>query len=240
MAPGASLIAIKVCSAVATSCNGIALLKAMDFAIDPNGDGDTSDAVDVINMSLGSDYGQVEDDLTLASSNAVKLGVIVVASAGNGANRPYIVGSPSIAPGVISVAQTAVPSDVAIPLVVNAPAAIARVYANTQTVDWAPVGSGVTGNVAFIGRGCPAGSISATNPDDPYLASPAGKIALIDRGGCSVSLKVDRAVRAGATGVLIGLVAAGDAVSFSSTAAAPSSSRRSSSNSPCPPPSRRS
>ena len=68
-----------------------------------------SDAVDVINMSLGSDYGQIEDDLTLASTNAVRLGVVVVASAGNGADRPYIVGSPSTAPGVISVAQTQVP-----------------------------------------------------------------------------------------------------------------------------------
>uniref|UniRef100_UPI00355A688A S8 family serine peptidase n=1 Tax=Piscinibacter sp. TaxID=1903157 RepID=UPI00355A688A len=49
VAPGASLVAIKVCSSVATSCNGISLLKAMDFALDPNDDGDTSDAVDVIN-----------------------------------------------------------------------------------------------------------------------------------------------------------------------------------------------
>ena len=82
----------------------------MDFALDPNGDGDTADAVDIINMSLGSDYGQIEDDLTLASTNAVKLGVIVVTAAGNGSNKPYVVGSPSIAPGVISVAQTQVPS----------------------------------------------------------------------------------------------------------------------------------
>src|SRR6266704_4198659 len=50
---------------------------------------------------------------------------------------------------------------------------------------------------------------------DPYLADPAGKVALIDRGACNVSLKVDRAAKAGAVGVLIGLVAAGDAVSFS-------------------------
>ncbi len=217
MAPGAKLIAVRVCSAVATACNGIALLKAMDFALDPNGDGDTSDAVDVINMSLGSDYGQIEDDLSLASTNAVKLGVVVVTSAGNGSNKPYVVGSPSIAPGVISVAQTQVPSAVAIALVVNSPTAIAGVYRNTQTVDWAPVvGTGVTGDVAFVGRGCPAGSIAAGSLEDPYLnGGPAGKIALIDRGACSVSLKVDRAVKAGATGVLIGLVAAGDAVSFS-------------------------
>lgn len=215
MAPGAKLVAVKVCSAVATSCNGIALLKAMDFALDPNGDGDTSDAVDVINMSLGSNYGQIEDDLSLASTNAVKLGVVVVTSAGNGGNKPYIVGSPSIAPGVISVAQTEVPSAKAIPLVVNAPAAIAGVYANTATLDFAPIGSGVTGDVVRVGRGCPAGSIAAGSPEDAYTNPPAGKIALIDRGACSVSLKVDRAAKAGATGVLIGLVAAGDAVSFS-------------------------
>ncbi len=215
MAPGAKLVAVKVCSAVATSCNGIALLKAMDYALDPNGDGDTSDAVDVINMSLGSDYGQIEDDLSLAATNAIKLGVVVVTSAGNGGNKPYVVGSPSIAPGVISVAQTETPSAVAIPLVVNAPAAIAGVYANTATVDWAPVGAGATGDVAHVGRGCPAGSIAAGSPEDAYLNSPGGKIALIDRGACSISLKVDRAVKAGATGVLIGLVAPGDAVSFS-------------------------
>ena len=88
-------------------------------------------------------------------------------------------------------------------------------YGNTATVEWAPVGAGVTGDVAFIGRGCPAGSVAPGQPADPILNSPAGKIALIDRGGCSVSLKVDYAVDAGAIGVLIGLVAPGDAVSFS-------------------------
>jgi minor extracellular serine protease Vpr len=214
MAPGANLVAVKVCSAISSACNGIALLKGMDYALDPNGDGDTSDAVDVINMSLGSDYGQVEDDLSLAATNAVKLGVVVVAAAGNGANKIYNVSSPSIAPGVISVAQTQVPNAVAIPLVVNAPAAIARVYGNTATLDFAPVGAGITGDVARVGRGCPADSVAGT-AEDAYLNSPSGKIALIDRGACSISLKVDRAAKAGAKGVLIGLVAAGDAVSFS-------------------------
>ena len=215
VAPGASVVAVKVCSAISPSCNGIALLKGMDFALDPNGDGDTRDAVDVINMSLGSDYGQIEDDLSLASTNAVKLGVVVVAAAGNGANKPYVTGSPATAVGVLSVAQTQVPSAVAIPLVVNAPTAIAGVYPNTERLDFAPIGAGVTGDVVFVGRGCPAGSVNGTNPDDPYPASPAGKITLIDRGGCAVSLKVDRAAKAGATGVLIGLVASGDPISFS-------------------------
>ena len=48
-----------------------------------------------------------------------------------------------------------------------------------------------------------------------FLANPSGKIALIDRGTCAVSLKIDAAAQAGAVGVLLGLVAPGDAVSFS-------------------------
>jgi minor extracellular serine protease Vpr len=215
MAPGASLLAIRVCSAIATSCNGVALLKAVDFALDPNGDGNVGDAADIIHLSLGSDYGQIEDDLTEALEDAVDLGIAVVASAGNGSNKPYVVGTPSIGPGIFSVAQTQVPSAEGIPLVINSPASIAGTYANTATVEWAPVDHAVTGDVVFVGRGCPAGSISAGSPADPYAANPSGKIALIDRGACSVSLKVDRAAKAGATGVLIGLVAPGDAVSFS-------------------------
>src|SRR3989441_874086 len=106
VAPGAKLYAVKVCSSVSTSCSGVALIQGMDFALHPNGDGNSSDAVDVINMSLGNSYGQAEDDLSEASTNAVNFGVVVVASAGNSADRPYIVGSPSTSPGVISVAAT--------------------------------------------------------------------------------------------------------------------------------------
>ena len=206
VAPGASLYAVGVCSKVSTSCSGIALLQGMDFALDPNGDGDIADAVDVVNMSLGSSYGQRQDDLSAASANAVRMGVVVVASAGNSADRPYIVGSPSSTPEVISVAQTQVPSAVAYLLVINAPAGIAGVYPNTATVDWAPIAAGFTGDVVYVGRACPG---------DPLLADPAGKVALADRGACAVSLKTDTVARAGAVGMLLGLVAAGDAVTFS-------------------------
>ena len=215
MAPDASLYAVKVCSAVATSCSGVALLQGMDFALDPNGDGDLSDAVDIINMSLGSSYGQIEDDLTLASENAVKLGVIVVVSAGNSADRPYIVGSPSTGVGVISVAQTQVPSARAFPLVVAGinPSTIN----NTALVEWAPIGAGFSGEVVRLGRGCPAGSVPGQAGDDLYFNgnSPLGKVALIDRGSCSVSLKIDRATKAGAVAVIIANNVSGDPPSFS-------------------------
>jgi len=212
VAPGAKLYAVKVCSAVASSCNGIALLQGMDFALDPDGNPSTDDAVDIINMSLGASYGQKEDDLSEAAANATRAGVVVVASAGNSADRPYIVGSPSSTPEVIAVAQTQVPSARTFPLVINSPITIAGSYSNTATVSWAPIVNGFTGDVAYVGRGCPAGS---WGPADPYLDNPAGKVALIDRGLCAVSLKVDRAVISGAIGVLIANSVSGDPPTFS-------------------------
>ncbi len=90
IAPGAKLVAVKVCSSVVNSCSGTAILEGIDFALDPNQDGDISDAVDVISMSIGASYGQKEDDLSEAAQNAVALGVVFVASAGNDSYRPYI------------------------------------------------------------------------------------------------------------------------------------------------------
>jgi subtilisin family serine protease len=207
VAPGVSLVAVKVCSAVSSSCNGVALLQGMEFAVDPNQDGDTSDHVDIINMSLGSSYGDgFFDDLSAAVQNATDIGSLTVASAGNSADRPYITGSPAAAPSALSVAQTQVPSAKTFPLVVNSPASIAGVYPNTATVDWAPIGAGFTGDVAYIGRACPG---------DALLADPDGKVALVDRGVCAVSLKSDVAGVNGAIGVLVANNAPGDPPSFS-------------------------
>jgi len=210
VAPDAKVYAFKVCSAVATSCNGVALLQAMEAALDPNGDGDIADAVDIVNMSLGSPYGQREDDLSAASANAVALGVVVVASAGNSADKPYITGSPASTPGVLSVAQTHVPSARAFVLRVNSPASIAGIYKNTATVDWAPITTGFTGDVKY-------GATAAERLG--CVAYPAGffagQVALVDRGTCAVSIKVDNAADAGAIGVIVANNIPGEAPSFS-------------------------
>ena len=214
-APGAKILSYKVCSTLSTACDGLALLEAVDRAMDPNQDGNISDHADVISLSLGSNYGQIQDDLTLALDNAVDAGAIAVAAAGNAGNLPYVVSSPSIGPNVISVAQTQVPSAKGYAVDVNTPSGLGP-FTNTAALDWAPIGNtDITGDIAYVGRGCPAGSIDGSNPDDTYFANPSGKIALIDRGACNVSAKVDRAARAGAIGVLIGLVAPGDPISFS-------------------------
>jgi subtilisin family serine protease len=212
VAPGAQLYAVKVCSDVSSRCNGEAILLGLDWVVDPNGDLDFSDAADVINFSIGAGYGQREDDSTLAMSNLARFGMVISVSAGNSADRPYITGQPSTTPEVISVAQTQVPSASTFAVKVNSPAPIAGVYGNTATVDWAPVGAGFSGDVKTALQGGAANNLAcAALP----AGSLTGKVALIDRGSCSISVKVDFAARAGAIGMLLALNAPGDAVSFS-------------------------
>lgn len=212
LAPGADLYAVKVCSAVASSCNGLALLQGVDWSLDPDGDGDVSDAVDIMNLSLGSSYGQPEDDLTVAVDNAVRAGVVAVVSAGNSADRPFIVGSPSTASRAVSVAQTALPSDrlysvrVDSPVVAGLPGNTVR-YAVLQP--WSPTPTAAL--TAPLAR--PAGVLGCTPAD--FAGFPAGAVALVSRGTCSISIKAGNASAAGASSVLIANNAPGAPPSFS-------------------------
>lgn len=196
LAPGADLYAVKVCSAVATACSGVALLQGVDWALDPNGDGDISDAVDLMNLSLGSDYGQPEDDLTVAVNNAIRAGVVGVVSAGNGGDRPFIVGSPSTASRAISVAQTSLPQDKIFPIAVAGATGITEVpYSVLQEWSPAPTAALTAPLAAPVGRfGCTA---------DDFLGFPKGAVALVSRGSCNVSAKAANASAAGASSVLI-------------------------------------
>lgn len=93
VAPQADLYALRV-----FGCSGSTdvTAEAIDWAVD--------NRMDVINMSLGGPFGRSSDPDAVAASNAVAAGVVVVASAGNEGSAPYIVGSPSVGQGVISVA----------------------------------------------------------------------------------------------------------------------------------------
>ena len=101
VAPLAELYALKV-----FGCAGSSDLvpQAIEWAVDPDGDGDFADRVDVINLSLGSPYGELYDPTSVAANNAAQLGVVVVASAGNSGDDFFALGSPSNADRVISVA----------------------------------------------------------------------------------------------------------------------------------------
>lgn len=108
VAPRAKLMAFKVFDEGPATADIV--LAAIERAVDPNGDGDTSDAADVINLSLGEDYSVSEVDAeALAAVDA--LGTIVVAAAGNAGNQPnlggaYVAGTPGNVPTVIGVAST--------------------------------------------------------------------------------------------------------------------------------------
>jgi hypothetical protein len=67
----------------------------------------------------------------------------------------------------------------------------------------APSAREMTGEVVYVGRGCPADSIDGPSSADPYLADPGGKIALITGGGCRIDYKIARAQQAGATGTVV-------------------------------------
>jgi subtilisin family serine protease len=103
VAPEATLYAIKV-----FGCEGATglVVAGLDWAIDPNGDGDFSDHLDVVNMSLGSAYGSVQDPDSVATNNAVEAGISVIATAGNSGDNYEITGSPGNAVKALSVAAS--------------------------------------------------------------------------------------------------------------------------------------
>ncbi|WP_287156676.1 S8 family serine peptidase [Chloroflexus sp.] len=194
VAPEVDLFAVKVCSAVSSSCSGVAILQGLDWSADPNGDGVTDDRMHIVNMSLGASYGQnYDDDSAIAVDNLQPLGILVVASAGNSADRPYITGTPAGARTALSVAQTAVPSDASYPITVLS----TTVYGIAQP--WAPIpNTPVNGTLVYgasLGNalGCtayPAGSLT-------------GQILLVDRGVCAISIKGSNGAAAGAVAVIV-------------------------------------
>jgi minor extracellular serine protease Vpr len=201
VAPGADLYAVKVCSSVSSSCSGIALIQGMEFSADPNGDGRLNDRVDIINMSLGSPYGQpFDDDLSAAVDNATRLGILTVASAGNSADKPYANGTPSSAETALSVAQTAVPSANLALMQILAPESIAGQFPAVFQPWSAPLTSVIEGPVQY-GDGA-GGNLLGCNPFVP--GSLTDKVVVVDRGACNFTLKIKHI---GEAGGLLGIIA---------------------------------
>lgn len=179
---------------------------AIEYSVDPNGDGDFSDRLDVINMSLGSDFGSAFDTSAVASDNAAAAGVVVVASAGNSGDTYYITGSPATSSRTISVASSVDSTDTIDGFRVNTPSAIAGVKPSSNAINYDFTGKPpVTGDVVYPPSqrsGCQA--FTAAN-----AALLAGKIALLDWtiiGGtneCGSGTRVNNAANAGAIGVIL-------------------------------------
>ena len=178
----------------------------MDFAADPNGDGKFRDRVDIINMSLGSDYGQPFDDDLSAAVKTPRTGHPDGRLGGQRigqALRPWHAcrnedgafgradGRSDRFPAVDADHRSSVDRG-------SFPAVFQPWSAPLTAAIQAPLqyGNGAGGNL----DGCaafPAGSL-------------AGKIVLVDRGACNFTLKIKNVGDAGGLIGIIGLIAPGD------------------------------
>ena len=207
VAPQAELYALRV-----FGCAGSTNLTAaaINWATDPNRDGDPSDHVDVINMSLGSAYGTPDDPSAAASNNAVAAGVIVVTSAGNSGDSYFVSGSPGSAVRAIATASSQDAAERADAIVIDPPSPIAGTYiASKNTLyGWGTTPGTVaerTGNLYYPATnqfGCSAW----TGAD---AANISGRIVLVDwKIGndpfpCGSGVRANNASTAGAIGIVM-------------------------------------
>jgi subtilisin family serine protease len=212
VAPKAQLYALKV-----FGCSGSTGLttQAINWSVDPNGDGDPSDHLDVINMSLGSNFGTATDSSATASSNAAAVGVIVVAASGNAGDTTYITSTPASSTSAISVANIVDNGITGTNLKINSPPAIAGDKSALPAAFNPPMSlpASFTASVKLANDdstapfpGSPVGTVGTTT--DGCQSFPpgffAGQHALIDRGGgCGFVDKVKNAQNAGATAVIV-------------------------------------
>ncbi len=199
VAPAAKLYGLKVFGK-SGSTSDIAVIAALEYAADPSEKTDPSDRLDVVNLSLGGGYGKPKILYTEAIKNLTKGGTVVVASAGNSGDNPYIVGAPSTADEAISVAASIddMPQNIGLPAVefkVDTNEAV-LIEAVDSSIGSSAVDSHLNEKLVYIGNG--ADPIA----EDVQLTLK-GKVALIDRGMISFADKLKVATNLGAVGVVV-------------------------------------
>ena len=217
MAPGATLYALKV-----FGCTGStdAVSAALDWAADPNGDGDVSDHLDVVNMSLGSSFASPEDPDAVATNNAVLAGVTVAASMGNSGDAFEVGGSPGSASRAIAVAASDDNTDQVdgVAVKIDGVDAPGTPYPGELSVayDWTNKPGVANAPLAEISSGWTDGAVASNNADgcDPLTPAEAalvsGKVAFLYWTDNDVNRRCGSVARsanvraAGAIGALFG------------------------------------
>jgi hypothetical protein len=197
IAPDVQLYAYSVC---ASGCPAAAQIGALEASMDPNGDGNLADRVDIINMSLGGDFGttQTQSGTQFLVQRAVELGVNMVISAGNDGNVPFIVGGPSTTPNALSVGAMTHPSALV--------GTFSSQLIEGEEVAMIAAGFNPSFDFAFNSADTPLvlvpGEYTACNPlaEDADLT---GKAVLLSRGACAFTQKVLNAQARGAAFVII-------------------------------------
>ncbi len=175
MAPKASLYGLKVFGCVGSTN---AVIPALDWALDPNGDGDFSDHLDIVNLSLGSDYGAVDDPENDVINEVAANGVLPVISMGNNGDLTDTGGAPGNAVRSLAVASSVDGYQLRDGLKINAPAGLADVVAGQVSIayPWSTAPD-VTGDVVPLSTG-KADGCDPLSPADAAVV--AGKIAWLE------------------------------------------------------------
>ena len=205
VAPMAKLFALKVFGA-SGSTNLVP--DALEWVATHNLSATTeADKIHVINMSLGSSWGpnDVTDPEMEWIDNLTTSGVVVVISAGNSGDTPYIVGSPSVADSAISVAGSTTGYATGPTTAISGTSYVTQTGIIYQVPSF-DGGTGifteaVTAELGYVGALTDTDTLCAIGG----IATDAleGKIALIQRGTCGFTDKVNNAAALGAVGAII-------------------------------------
>jgi minor extracellular serine protease Vpr len=204
VAPEAKLYGLKVFGKKG-STSDIAVIQALEYAADITEQADPTNHLDVVNLSLGGGYGKPKILYSEAVHNLTRAGTVVVASAGNSGDEPYIVGAPSTAEDAISVAASIDDLDQnvlfnAVQFKIGDQLKLSDLVEGDMTVPAHT--SNVSGSLVYIGN-------TADDISPELKKKVAGKIALIDRGGekngvkSSFASKMQVASDLGAIGVVV-------------------------------------
>ncbi len=195
VAPLAKLIALKVfgCSQEPSTSTDI-VISALEWVAAYNVR--HADGIDVVNLSLGGDFGQADDPDAIAINNLVSMGVVVVAADGNANHVPFIAGGPATATKAISVA--ALDAFPTIPMATVQLPGGTDIPGNNQSASTALP---ISGTLHVVSDGAGGVSLGCTAAD--YDAGTAGKIVAIKRGVCAFVEKGAAAQAAGATGIIM-------------------------------------
>jgi subtilisin family serine protease len=189
VAPEVTLHAYRVFGCEGTTTSEI-MLDAMERA--------ARDGVDVVNMSIGAALQWPQYPTAQAADRLVRLGIVVVSSAGNDSNLGlYATSAPSVGSDVIGVASFDNTSANVIPFFSISPDDAKIGYFNATGAAPTPT----AGSFPLARTGTSTATADACSP--LAAGSLTGKVALIRRGTCSFNLKAFNAQVAGAAGVVL-------------------------------------